>query len=189
MLTDWLTHPRQATIIQAQTTYVRVAVAPTNAPFRLDFRAKKEARLKPGAHGAITHHTTHPLLLDHNEPAVQLFLTSRPHDPQALGAAIVHCVDAFSQGWRDVPHYLCRWHRFQAVARVQQTLQEGSGVLLYHAPASLAKAVIGVCQQHGVATKHFGDPDGVLARPDPPSSVVLIGSNYVIAEHFLVRAL
>lgn len=40
MLTDWITLYRQATVVQAQTTYVRVAVAPTNAHFRLDFRAK-----------------------------------------------------------------------------------------------------------------------------------------------------
>ncbi|HEX8657939.1 MAG TPA: hypothetical protein VF690_10410, partial [Hymenobacter sp.] len=154
MLTDWITHYQQATVIQAQTTYVRVAVAPTNAHFRLDFRAKKEWRLKPGAQGTLAHCTTHPLLLDHNEPAVQLFLTSRPQDPAALFAAITQCVGALSQGWRDLPHYLFRWNRFRALETVQQNLREGSGVLLYYAPASIAKAVIEICQQQGVTTKH-----------------------------------
>gem|GEM_PF-6174005 len=89
---------------------------------------------KPGALGTLAHYTTHPLLLDHNEPAVRLFLTSRPQDPAALLAAIGQCLGALSQGWRDLPHCLFRWNRFRALEAVQQNLREGSGVLLYYAP-------------------------------------------------------
>lgn len=121
------------------------------------FAPSKEWRLKPGALGTLAHYTTHPLLLDHNEPAVRLFLTSRPQDPAALLAAIGQCLGALSQGWRDLPHCLFRWNRFRALEAVQQNLREGSGVLLpYYAPASIAKAVIESCQQQGVTTKHLG---------------------------------
>ncbi|MBC6989876.1 hypothetical protein [Hymenobacter sp. BT491] len=184
MLTTLVEGRPEATITLTQTTYLHLQV--DDVAYRVDFLDKVEFRLKPGVRGVLAHHTRHPLLLDYSEPQATVYLTSRPQDPPALLRDLHRAVDSASHHWRELPRYLFGWSTANALASLEKNLTDGSGLVVERAPASIVRAVVGACDQHGAATYLWG----TLEAPAPanPYSVLFIGSCYVVARNFQVRA-
>lgn len=188
MLTAFIERHKTAKIVFAQTTYMHLEIE--EGTFRVDFEHKAEFRLKLGTQGLLSHHTTHPLLLNHNEPRTALYINSRPANPQALLADIKATVDAIYHGgydWRSF-FFGFRGGKNEAVASAMQNIAQGSGMLFEDAPATVLLAVTAVCERHGVATRYFGSLDW-CPFPHEAYSVLLIGSCYVVARGFQVRIL
>ena len=187
MLTDFIETHRAGTIVFTQTTYINLAVE--KDVFKVAFTGKAEFKLKRGLTGNLSYHTQHPLLVNHNEPRTRLYINSKPNDPQALFDNIKLSVAQVSQDWRGLPSYLFGWNQANAVSIVQQNIEQGSGILLDFAPASIVKEVAKICEKHGVATKFFGPLESDLNPASGRFSILFIGSCYVIAKKFFVHAL
>lgn len=180
LLPDFLAHYPSATITFTQATYVELATA--GGMYRLDFIDKAEFRLRKDTGGALAHYTTHPLLSNHNEPLLTLYLNSKPADPPAFIQAIEQRLQQLTQGWRE-------WQSYLFHGKVNgDNVRKGLGVLLYSAPLSLAREVIAVCEQHGVTTRYF-EPTEDLSPVKRPFSVLFIGVNYVVARDFRILPL
>ena len=188
MLTAFIERHQTAKIVFAQTTYMHLEVE--EGAFRVDFKDKAAFCLKLGTRGLLSHHTNHPLLLNHNEPRTTLYINSQPENPQALFADIEATVDAIYQDWYDWRSLLFQFGRRKeaAVALVKQNIAQGSGILFEYAPATVLLAVISVCNRHGVATRYFGSLDW-NSLPHEAYSVLLIGSCYAVARGFQIRIL
>jgi hypothetical protein len=187
MLADFIETYHTATIVSTQTTYLNLAVE--KGAFRVDFIDKAEFRLKAGTQGILAIYSQHPLLLDHNEPRTSLYINSRPNNPQLLFEDIEQAVAQVSEGWRDLSFYLFRWNKAGAIVLAKNNIEQGSGILLDFAPASIVRAVVAACEKHGAATKFFGSLEIDLNSSHKDFKVLFIGSCYVIARKFLVRAL
>ncbi|AIZ65330.1 hypothetical protein PK28_16670 (plasmid) [Hymenobacter sp. DG25B] len=178
-------HPT-ATITRAQTTYLELQTE--EGSYRIKFKEKAEAKLKPGHGGALACFTQHPLLLVHNEETATVYLHSKPKDPQALREEIQQAITALYQGWRDWRSHFFGWRYAGAEHLLVRNLTEGSGMLLERAPASVAQVVLAACEKYGAATTVFGS-----AAPDPTVPAVFcllcLGSSYVIAKGFEVAAM
>lgn len=180
LLPDFLAHYPSATITFIQATYVELATA--GGMYRLDFINKAEFRWRKGTGGALAHYTTHPLLSNHNEPLLTLYINSKPADPAALLQAIEQRLRQLAQGWRE-------WDSYLLHGKITgDNVRKGLGTLLRSAPLSLAREVITICEQHGVATRYF-EPTEDLTPVARPFSVLFIGANYVVAQDFRIRPL
>jgi hypothetical protein len=177
LLPDFLAHYPSATVTFTQTTYVELATA--GGMYHLDLIDKAEFRLRKGTGGALAHYTTHPLLSNHNELLLTLYINSKPADPKALLEAIEQRIGQLTQGWREWHTYLLQWEV------TCTNVRKGLGLLLRSAPVSLAREVIAVCEQHGVATRYF-EPTLDLPPLERPFSVLFIGANYVVARDFRI---
>ncbi|MGI4863844.1 MAG: hypothetical protein ACRYFZ_07960 [Janthinobacterium lividum] len=185
MISDFVELHPTATITLTQTTYLNLSVDRGN--FRVDFVGKVEFRLKRNQGGKLAYYTQHPLLMEHEEPRIRLYINSRPADPQALFTDIAQGIARVSQNCRALPHYLFGWNLVGAVALAQQNIEEGSGVLLDFAPVSIVKEVIAACEKHGVTTSFLGSLELDASPLRKKFSVLFIGACYVIAQQFLVR--
>ncbi|ALD21320.1 hypothetical protein [Hymenobacter sp. DG25A] len=186
MFTEFIEEHPTGTITRAQTTYLELQTE--KGSFRIEFKEKTEAKLKPGRGGALAYFTHHPLLLIHNEDTATVYIHSKPIDPQALREEIHQSISALYQGWRDWRSHFFGWHYEGAESLLVQNLAQGSGMILDRAPASVAKLLLAACEKYGAATSVFGS-----AEPDPTTPVVFslffIGSYYVIAKGFRASAL
>lgn len=188
MLSELIELRQRATILFAQTTYLHLSVGTDT--FRVDFERRVEARLKPGKHGSLVLHAQHPLLLRYNEASATLYISSKPTNPQALQDDVHQAIVAILQGWRDWCSSLFGFggNKDARVALLAQNLAQGSGILLDQAPASIVRAVVAVCVQHGVMTNVFGSIESD-STASPLFQVLLVGSCYVIAKDFRLTAL
>ncbi len=183
---DFITLYKTATIVLLQTTYMHLVVE--GKQYKVTFKDKAEFQLKRSASGEPTHYATHPLLLFHNEPRTTLYINSKPKHPQLLIEALEGKIISVFQGWQDWRKVLYGNNKAAAVTIVQQNILQGSGILLDYAPSSIVKAVVAVCEQHGVATRYFGSLEE-KSSPRGQFSVLFIGTCYVVARDFQVAEL
>jgi hypothetical protein len=181
LLPDLLARCPSAAITFLQATYVELATS--GGMYRVDFIAKAEFRLRKGTEGPLAHFVAHPLLYDHNEPKLTLRLGSKPTDPEALIEALEQCVTQWTHGWRT-----WRSYTFQQRAVPRSSIRKGQGTLLQSVPLSLAREVLTICHQQGVAL-HYFEPEKDLPPVERSFSVLFIGNNYVVARDFRVQPL
>lgn len=182
MLTSLIPEDELVTVAVAQTTFA-VLTTP-KARFRIDFIDKAEAYLKPGMRGNFKSYSEHPLLLSYTSRSAEVYINSRPGDPEGLLAEIRKRIEAIFQGWRDWRCVLSG-RKSAGEKQFKQNLLDGSGLLLPGAPIVVAKAVIEACTDYGASTYILGD----IGTPLPvasPSLLLLIGEGYVIAKDFRV---
>lgn len=185
-LSEFVAGQPVATITLAQTTYLHLSTAA--GAFRVDFRRKAAAYLKPRKQGIVQLLPHHPLLLWYNEWRATLYINSRPADPQALFTDLEQALTSLLQGGYDWRTTLFGRNQAGAAALLLQNLTHGSGILLDRAPVSAIRTVVAICEQHGVATKAFGLPTPDQAPP-PLYTLLLIGPCYVVAQAFSIRPL
>jgi len=172
---------QMVTVMVAQTTFA--VVKTPGKSFRIDYVEKAEVCLKPGMRGEFISCLEHPLLLGYNGGCADVYINSQPKDSQRLFIEIQEQVQAIFQGWRDWRSVLCG--KGEAAEQWLRTnLNDGSGMLLEDAPASVAKAVIQSCAKHGVSTTVF-DVTESDSQATPAFHLLLIGDGgYVIAQDF-----
>jgi hypothetical protein len=182
MLTSLIPEDEIVTIAVAQTTFA-VLTTP-KARFRIDFIDKAEAYLKPGMRGNFKSYSEHPLLLSYNSRLAEVYINSRPEDPEGLLAEIRKRIEAIFQGWRDWRCVLSG-RRSAGEKQLKQNLRDGSGLLLPGAPTVVAQAVIEACTDYGASTYVLGDIGNTLPVASP-SLLLVVGKGYVIAKEFRV---
>jgi len=177
MLISLIPEDELVTVAVAQTTFV-VLTTP-KARFRIDFIDKAEAYLKPGMRGNFKSYSEHhPLLLSYNSRSAEVYINSRPQDPEGLFSEIRERTNAVFQGWRDWRCILSGGEK-----QLRQNLVDGSGLLMPSAPIVIAQSVIEACTKHNASTYVRGD----LKDTSPvtsPFHLLLIGAGYVIAKDF-----
>ncbi len=182
MLTSLIPDGELVTVAVAQTTFA-VLTTP-KARFRIDFIDKAEAHLKPGMRGNFKSYSEHPLLLSYNSRLEEVYINSRPEDPEGLLAEIRKRIEAIFQGWRDW-RYVLSGRKSAGEKQLKQNLLDGSGLLLPGAPPVVAQAVIEACTDYGASTYILGDIGNTLPVASP-YFLLLIGEGYVIAKDFRV---
>jgi hypothetical protein len=166
------------TVMVAQTTFAVLTMP--GKQYRVDYLEKAEAHLKPGMRGKFISYSAHPLLLNYNSRLVEVYINSRPQDPEKLLGEIRERIEAAFQGWRDWRCVLSGGEN-----QLRKNLLDGSGLLLKGAPAIIAQSIINACTEYGALTYVPGDLENTL--PVTPSfHLLLIGEGYVIAKDFRV---
>jgi hypothetical protein len=185
MLDSLIPNEAMVTVAVAQTTFA-VLTTP-HARFRIDFIDKAEAYLKPGMRGELVSCVEHPLLLSYNSHLGEVYINSRPSDPEGLFAEIHKRIEAVFQGWRNWRCVLSGRGN-AGENQLRQNLRDGSGLLLPGAPAIVAQAVIEACTEYGASTYVRGDIRNTL----PVASLfqlLLIGKGYILAKGFRITEL
>ena len=168
------------TVMVAQTTFAILSMP--GQQYRVDYLEKAEACLKPGMLGKFMSCSEHPLLLKFNSRLAEVYINSRPQDPENLLLVIQQRIEEVFQGWRDWRSVLSGGRRF-GEDLLRKNLLDGSGLLLPDAPASVAKAVINACHEYGASTYFRGDLDNT-SPISLASHLLFIGDGYVIARDF-----
>jgi len=181
MFTSLILDNELVTVAVAQTTFA-VLTTP-KARFRVDFIDKAEAYLKPGMRGNFKSYSEHPLLLNYSSPQAEVYINSRPQNPEGLLIEIRQRIEAVFQGWRNWQGVLSGGEK-----QLRTNLIDGSGLLLPGAPAVIAQPVIDACTEYGASTYVRGNLG--MAPPDTSAfRLLLIGKGYVIAKDFHITEL
>jgi hypothetical protein len=186
MLTSLIPEDELVTVAVAQTTFA-VLTTP-KARFRIDFIDKAEAYLKPGMRGNFKSYSEHhPLLLNYNSRLVEVYINSRPQDPEGLFAEIRERIESVFQSWRDWRCVL-PGRKSAGEKQLKQNLLDGSGLLLPGAPIVVAQSIIEGCTKYGASTYVLGDIGNTLPIASP-FYLLLVGEGYVIAKDFRITEL
>jgi hypothetical protein len=74
------------TVMVAQTTFAVLTMP--GKQYRVDYLEKAEAHLKPGMRGKFISYSAHPLLLNYNSRLVEVYINSRPQDPEKFESGL-----------------------------------------------------------------------------------------------------
>lgn len=179
MLDDLLARDEIATIELAQTTFSHLRMG--GELFKLTYRYKAEAYMKPGEQGLPALHWHHPMLLHYNVPKATIYVASKAGEPAMVSQEIEEAVGTVLHGWRDWRTDLFGSNKAAAAHLFQENLSDGYGILMGGAPLPVARAVLAVCDKHGIKTTIFGNLNELPKTP-PKYCLLTIGSCYVIAE-------
>ena len=168
---------KEVTILNTQSTFVNIQTGTTI--LKVNFKGKVEFHLIKNTSGTLLLSHKSPLLIDHNEPWIEVFINSRPSDPDLLLSNIKSTIDAKTEGKRNWQNYVTKDSNFR-FENFLRNIKEGNGLLLY-APVSIAKEVELVCKSHGVLTKSFN-----YSEETDSKKLLSIGINYVIAKDFVI---
>lgn len=144
--------------------------------FRFDFKNKKEAFLKQKEIGQLTFHENHPLLVNHNESNLEVFINSKPENIELFVEDIQKSINEITKGWRNWKDY------FEINIGITydiflQNIQKGSGIIL-KAPFSIVESIERICEKHNVKMSYFGE------KKITPHQLIMINNQFVIAEEF-----
>ncbi|MCR5888358.1 hypothetical protein LRS06_11400 [Hymenobacter sp. J193] len=169
-----------------QTSFLELETA--TEVHRIDLVGKYSWGLKRGTGGQLAYHTEHPLLWGFNAPHTSLYMNARPMQAD-VGALLVELkqeLNGLAGEWQD--RVRGSWHPWWRRI-VAHNLAGGQGLLLDTVPVFAADAAARVCARHGVATYLFPQVSGRLAPRPEPYVLLLVGTNYVVAQDFVVSTL
>ncbi|PIF47323.1 hypothetical protein CLU96_4374 [Chryseobacterium sp. 52] len=161
-------------IEKIQSTYIILKM--DNKLFRFDLKNKKEAFLKQKESGKLTFYEDHPLLINHNESNLEVFINSKPENLEMFINDLKNSIDEITKGWRNWKDYI----EINTGIHYQlflQNVQKGSGKIL-KAPFSVIENIEKICDQHHVKIKYFGE------KVMTPHQLIMINNQFVIAEKF-----
>ncbi|MES2731475.1 MAG: hypothetical protein V4714_06990 [Bacteroidota bacterium] len=167
------------TIEKIQTTYLVIHHGLQTV--RIDLDDKREFALKVNTVGLVECIDNHPLLLNHNEAWITIYLNSKPENSPVLFQEIKAAIEAITGGWRNWTDYVTDPGINFTLDTFKGNLENGSGKLL-EAPETIAQRVVAVCDKHQVATKCFDSSKKPIAY-----RLLLVGQAYVIAKKFTCR--
>jgi hypothetical protein len=169
---------RSGIITSVQSTFLVLSI--DGSQRRVDFRGKVEHRIKKGASGVIQLLDFHPLLIDYNEPGVEIYINSKPENGEALIRQFEQTITAVLSGCRSWLNYVTDGPNFRYV-NFERNVAAGNGLLL-RAPRSIASAVLDVCRLNNIETKEFES----IKRIDR-KRLLSVANYYVIAGSFTIR--
>lgn len=162
-----------------QTTFIVLKVE--NTSIRFDFKNKKESFIQHKQTGILTFHTQHPLLINHNESYCEMYINSKPENPDLFVKDLENSINETAEGWRHWKEYIEIKTGINELVFFQN-IQKGSGKLLY-APFSIIDRVEKVFERHHVAFSSFGKKIRTLNK------LLMINDQFVITEDFVFRTL
>ena len=113
----------EVTILNYQTTYILIQA--NHKKVKVNFRGKEEFKLAKQTSGSFQLFENSPLLIDYNEPWSEIFINSRPIDPENLMAKIKSVIDAKTEGSRNWLSYVTKDCNF-SFDNFQRNIQEGN---------------------------------------------------------------
>jgi hypothetical protein len=136
--------------------------------WRVRFRTVAETHCESLDYDRLELLDTHPLLVQHQEPMVDLHFYGRASAPDKLEAAIAGAVTRATKGWRGFENYRNR----------NAPLAGGYGLLL-SAPVSVASVVQRHLEDAGIECSLLGriTPAGI-------NQVLVLGRSFIVAEAF-----
>ncbi|KPH12593.1 endonuclease/exonuclease/phosphatase family protein [Chryseobacterium sp. ERMR1:04] len=157
-----------------QSTFIILKIE--NKLFRFDFKNKKEAFLKQKDTGVLAFHEHHPLLVNHSENNLEVFISSKPENIEMFIEDIKNSIDEITKGWRNWKDY------FEINIGITydiflQNIRQGSGIIL-KAPFSIVESIERICEKHNVKITYFGE------KKTTPHQLIMINNQFVIAEEF-----
>ena len=154
-----------------QSTFIILKIE--NKLFRFDFKNKKEAFLKQKETGLLAFHEHHPLLINHNESNLEVFINSKPKNVELFVEDIKNSIDTITKGWRNWKDYI----ETNTYEIFFQNIQKGSGIIL-KAPFSIIESIEKICKKHNVKMSYFGKKKIIFHQ------LIMINNQFVIAEEF-----
>jgi hypothetical protein len=145
---------------------------------RVNYIGKEQFHLVRGAHGRFEILTTHPLLLDYNEPWGSTYINSPAPMPESFCDEMPLIIDQVTAGRRSWLSYTPKGYlpHHQVLLR---NLKKGNGLLL-NAPKSITEAIVASCRARNIQTVTFYSE--VTPRKH---KVLFVGNCFVIAEDFI----
>lgn len=168
-------HNKFVEIEKFQSTYLILKVE--NNLFRFNFKNKKEALLKQKELGKLFFYEQHPLLINHNENNLEVFINSKPENSEAFVQDLKSSIE-ITKGWRNWKDYI----EINTGINYQiflQNIQKGSGKIL-KAPFSIIESIEKTCDKHHVKIKYLGE------KTITPHQLIMINNQFVIAEKFIL---
>lgn len=167
-------HHKVVEIEQFQSTFITLKFE--NKVFRFDFKNKKEAYLKQKGQGTLTLYDQHPLLINHNENNLEVFINSKPENVKEFIEDLKNTVDDLTKGWRNWKDYIeintgIHYETFL------HNIEKGSGKIM-KAPFSIVENIEKLCDKHQVRIKYFGE------KTITPHQLLMINNQFIIAEKF-----
>lgn len=160
-----------------QTSFIVLKVE--NTVLRFYFKNKKESFIKHKQIGILTFHKQHPLLINHNESYCEMYINSKPENPDLFVKDLKNSIDEATEEWRHWKDYI-KINTGISELVFFQNIQKGSGKLLY-APFSIIEEIEKVCERHHIAFRSFGEKIRVH------NQLLMIHDQFVIAEDFVLR--
>ncbi|SHL91444.1 hypothetical protein [Chryseobacterium polytrichastri] len=157
-----------------QSTFIILKIE--NKLFRFNFKNKKEAFLKQKETGVLAFHEYHPLLVNHNESNLEVFINSKPENIEMFIEDFQKSIDEITKGWKNWKDY------FEINIGITydiflQNIRQGSGIIL-KAPFSIVESIERICEKHNVKMSYFGE------KKITPHQLIMINNQFVIAEEF-----
>ena len=168
------------TLLKFQTTYLLIQ-APQKQ-IKVNLIGKEEFHLSKQTSGNFQVLDNSPLLLDYNEPMAEMYINSKPQDPDLLMFKIKSIIETITEGRRNWLRYITIKNINFGLENFQKNVRSGSGFLL-NAPLSIARGIELMCSEIGVKTKSF-----ISTLEIVPKKILTIGPNYVIAKEFRISA-
>lgn len=174
-------------ITYTQTSFLELTTAVE--VHRVEFIGKVAMGLKRGSWGPLRYYQHHPALSFFNDSLQLVTLEPRRGIPAAFYSEYAQCLTQASADWR---RYVPSWGGVSYVGQEQVAalLPRGRRASVY-LPDYLAQEVVALCQRYQVAaTSQEAErvyPRGLTVAP--PVSLLLIGTNYVIARDFYISTL
>ena len=160
-------------VLRQQTTYVDVTV--NSQTYRINYRGKREFLFASDRFDTISVHAKHPLLLDYLEPQVPVHLASAVDDKARLREVLEGAITEVFGRWRTLERYLN--------LPLESFLEKSYGLLMT-APETFAKFAAERAEEIAVRLiLHKGHRDSGTPK------VLVMDTNFVIADEFLVEAL
>jgi len=157
-----------------KTTFIILNVE--NTLLRFDFKNKREALLKKKESGKLKLYTEHPLLINHNQSNLDVFINSKPANPDVFIEEIKKNIETATGGWRNWEDYI-EINTGIDIQTFIRNIKNGSGKLL-NAPFSIVENIEQICEKHQVKLKSFGDKTVFHHK------MIIINNQFVIAEKF-----
>ncbi|KFF23967.1 hypothetical protein [Chryseobacterium vrystaatense] len=167
-------HNKVVEIEQFQSTFIILKIE--NNVFRFDFKHKKEAFLKQKGQGTLTFYEQHPLLINHNENNLEVFINSKPENAEQFIEDLKNSIDEITKGWRNWKDYI-EINTGIDYPIFLQNIQKGSGKILT-APFSIIKSIEKTGAKHDVKIKYFGE------KITTSNQLIIINNQFIIAEKF-----
>ena len=118
-------------------TRLHILIHANNKKVKVNFRGKEEFKLTKQTSGSFQLSENSPLLIDYNEPSSEIFINSKPSNPEHLMAKIKSVIDAKTEGSRNWLSYVTKDCNF-SFDNFQRNIRQGNGLLM-QAPLSIAR--------------------------------------------------
>lgn len=157
-----------------KTTFVVLNVE--NNSYRLNYIKKKEVFLKQKDDGILKYYSEHPLLINHNESTLEVYINSSPADISTFINEIEHAINFIIKGWRSWKEYI-EINSGIHLETFKQNIKDGNGKLL-NASISIVESIEKICIKHQVKIKVFGE------RRYARHKLIIINNQFMIAKDF-----